>query len=155
MENKLPMIQRRPSSCFYYSVNLLWDYGVLPVAVTVVSIGPAGSGWHWCGPDSPCSCCEMFLPGWRAPSHLHPPGNSCIQIHNFNSDIQYEKIYLLTHNVKNTLTQAHPAFQQPCPLRSVVVATSSDCIPYGSQMLCTYKKESKSLWTKRAVVCEW
>lgn len=37
----------------------------------------------------------------------------------------------------SSLTQSHPAFQQPCPVRSEGGATSCGCTPYESQKLCT------------------
>lgn len=40
----------------------------------------------------------------------------------------------------SSLTQSHPAFQQPCPVRSEGGATSCGCTPYESQKLCTYTK---------------
>lgn len=54
-------------------------------------------------------------------------------------------VYYYTNNAKND-TQSHLAFQWPCPTRSAGGATSSDCTPYGSQRLCTYRKSfSKSI----------
>lgn len=70
-------------------------YWFLPVAGTAASDGPAGSGWHLYGPDSPCSCSETSLPGSTAPSHLHPPGSIWIQIHTITFDVHAVDIYLL------------------------------------------------------------
>lgn len=76
-------------ACFYYLLfPLLFHYCVLPVAGTAASVGPANSGWHLYGPDSPCSCSEMFLPGSTALSHLHPPGNIWIQMYTVTFDVQ-------------------------------------------------------------------
>lgn len=83
------------------------------------------------------------LPSASTRKYLHPNTH-------YNYDIQECVLHWLTPNTEATHTQIHPAFQQPCPPGSASGATASDCTPYESQTLCTWR-EGNSLWKSKQV----